>query len=185
MLTRKCSYCKEIKNTNEFRTDNLNVSGLSATCHDCNKVIQKKWYANNSEKAKAKAKERYHANKELINAKRKEHRKLNPELYKKAAKEKYQNSDKIKYREAAWKKAGIKNMTVQKYNEMFLKQNQACSICKTHQSFFKRTLAVDHCHKTGNVRGLLCDNCNRALGYLKESKQIITNMLKYIENEIS
>lgn len=183
MEHRTCSYCKESKTHDNFRKDNLNKSGLSATCRACNIIIQKNWYNNNKEKAKAKANKKYHENKEAINKKRREHRQLNPELYKQAAKEKYHSSDKIQYREAGWRKAGIKNMTVKRYDELFLKQNESCGICKTHQSSFKRTLSVDHCHKTGNVRGLLCDNCNRALGYLKESKQIINNMLKYIENE--
>lgn len=42
-------------------------------------------------------------------------------------------------------------------------------------------LVVDHDHKTGKVRGLLCHNCNRALGLLKDNKEIIQNCLSYLE----
>ena len=42
-------------------------------------------------------------------------------------------------------------------------------------------LVVDHDHKTGAVRGLLCHNCNRALGLLQDSKENLMNCLSYLE----
>jgi hypothetical protein len=42
-------------------------------------------------------------------------------------------------------------------------------------------LMVDHCHATGKVRGLLCHNCNRALGLLKDDKSTIRRALEYLE----
>lgn len=41
---------------------------------------------------------------------------------------------------------------------------------------------VDHDHNPGNVRGLLCHNCNRALGLLNDSKETIENCLSYLES---
>ena len=55
------------------------------------------------------------------------------------------------------------------YNTMFEKQQGCCAICNTHQSNLKRSLAVDHCHETGKIRGLLCTNCNIGLGNFKDS----------------
>jgi hypothetical protein len=43
-----------------------------------------------------------------------------------------------------------------------------------------KKLAVDHCHKTGKIRGLLCQGCNMALGLLKDSPAIINNLARYI-----
>ncbi len=43
-------------------------------------------------------------------------------------------------------------------------------------------MAVDHDHKTGKTRGLLCSNCNRGLGLLKDSIQIVKNALKYLKD---
>ena len=183
METRICSYCKEPKQKSEFRIDRLNVSGLTATCNSCNNILQKNWYKNNAEKARLNSLERYHKYKEAINEKRKLHRKLNPEKYKQISKERYHKSNKVQNRESSWKNAGIKDMTVKRYDELFAQQNESCAVCKEHQSVFKRSLCVDHDHATGIVRGLLCDNCNRALGYLKESKLIMNNMIKYITNE--
>jgi nitrate/TMAO reductase-like tetraheme cytochrome c subunit len=60
------------------------------------------------------------------------------------------------------------------YNEMLLKQNNSCAICKKTNSGDKRTknLAVDHCHKTGIIRGLLCAACNKGLGLFEDSEKI-------------
>jgi len=56
------------------------------------------------------------------------------------------------------KKYGI---TLQQYNEMLKGQNYSCAICNQHESNFKKKLAVDHDHKTNEVRGLLCFYCNK------------------------
>jgi len=70
------------------------------------------------------------------------------------------------------------------YNLMLIKQNNCCSICKSDgfimQKGHKVKLVVDHCHDTGKVRGLLCHNCNRALGLLKDNTNTINNALEYI-----
>lgn len=65
------------------------------------------------------------------------------------------------------------------YNLLLLQQNGKCSICARHQSEFNRALCVDHNHKTGKVRGLLCNMCNQAYGLLKESTQAIENLFNY------
>lgn len=53
-----------------------------------------------------------------------------------------------------------------------------CEICNA--SFSNTTCHIDHCHASGRVRGLLCFNCNAALGMLKESIQILQNALSYL-----
>lgn len=76
------------------------------------------------------------------------------------------------------------NLTEKEYNQMLKNQNSCCAICKTNQSLLKRHLAVDHNHKTGKIRGLLCGNCNTALGLLKEDMDNITSLIDYlIKNE--
>ena len=45
----------------------------------------------------------------------------------------------------------------------------------------KMKLVVDHCHATGTVRGLLCHNCNRALGLLHDNTEVLLNAIKYLE----
>ena len=53
----------------------------------------------------------------------------------------------------------------------------ACDIC--HK---KHSLTVDHCHKTGNVRGTLCGSCNRAIGLFQDNKEFLTRAVKYLES---
>lgn len=71
-------------------------------------------------------------------------------------------------------------LTLEDYNLMFEEQNGCCKICKRHQIEFKRRLHVDHCHKTGNIRGLLCHNCNLALGRFMDNPVIIQSALEYV-----
>lgn len=64
------------------------------------------------------------------------------------------------------------------YNNMMRLQNSACKICKEKPL---SKLCVDHDHKTGKVRGLLCHSCNNSLGLLKESISVLQSMIQYIE----
>lgn len=72
-------------------------------------------------------------------------------------------------------------ITLEQYNEMFLKQNGLCLGCYKHQKDDKRAFAVDHNHTTGKVRGLLCGNCNVALGNAKDSPTILRRLADYLE----
>ncbi len=82
------------------------------------------------------------------------------------------------------KKATLKNkfgMTLEEYSTLLEQQNHQCAVCSTPRSLLKRDLSVDHNHSTGKIRGLLCDNCNIALGHLKEDIQRMNNMIQYVE----
>jgi len=54
------------------------------------------------------------------------------------------------------------------YNELLALQSGKCAICGKHQSKFSYPLHVDHDHKTGKVRGLLCSGCNGGLGHFEK-----------------
>lgn len=70
------------------------------------------------------------------------------------------------------------------YNDMLSKQGGTCAICKQPETFVHRgvlvSLAVDHCHKTGKVRGLLCRSCNQGIGHFKDSIQSLENAKLYL-----
>ena len=72
-------------------------------------------------------------------------------------------------------------MTLFEYNELFVKQEGCCGICKQHQTTFERRLAVDHCHETGKIRGLLCMKCNQGIGQLKDSIEVLSNAIEYLK----
>lgn len=62
------------------------------------------------------------------------------------------------------------------YQVMYADQSGCCQICRQHHD----VLCVDHCHSTGRVRGLLCNNCNRAIGLLGDSVSNLENAIKYL-----
>lgn len=69
-------------------------------------------------------------------------------------------------------------LTPEAYGKMLAKQGCRCAICR--QLPFKRRLVVDHCHRTGKVRGLLCDGCNLSVGHLKESVTNAESLVRYL-----
>ena len=87
----------------------------------------------------------------------------------------YRRNNKNKYRSSVLKT--LYGITLETYNEMYTKQRGLCEICGKH----KDVLCVDHCHSTGNVRGLLCKVCNQALGLFKEDPVVIRKGAEYIE----
>lgn len=66
------------------------------------------------------------------------------------------------------------------YNFMLAFQNNACGICRTPQSELKRAMSVDHCHKTGRIRGLLCSSCNTSIGLLKDSRELMHRASRWV-----
>lgn len=71
-------------------------------------------------------------------------------------------------------------ITMEDYKNMLVEQNSNCAICGRNQSEFKVAFHVDHCHTTGAIRGLLCGSCNRALGLLKDSCEVLDNAKAYL-----
>ena len=70
------------------------------------------------------------------------------------------------------------------YNRMFQEQGGVCKICNLPQKSTRNDrLAVDHCHETGKVRGLLCDGCNRGIGLLKDDYRIIERAASYLRSQ--
>lgn len=87
---------------------------------------------------------------------------------------KYDSSDvgrNNQYKKRGYKLNG-KNFTVDDYNKLLNKQNGTCAICgkkeigRSNIGEMKNNFIVDHDHETGEVRGLLCNGCNRSIGYL-------------------
>jgi hypothetical protein len=72
-------------------------------------------------------------------------------------------------------------LTLDQYDVIFNKQNGKCVICGRHQSELKLTLAVDHDHISGKVRGLLCNTCNRGIGYLHDDINLLEKAIQYIK----
>ncbi len=74
------------------------------------------------------------------------------------------------------KKFGI---TPEEYDKMFFSQSGVCLICRKPEKQSK-ALAVDHCHITGRVRGLLCSLCNTAIGKLDDNPKLLIRAAEYL-----
>lgn len=74
------------------------------------------------------------------------------------------------------------NLTEADYQALLKKQEGGCAICAQQQADTTgRRLAVDHCHTTGKVRGLLCGRCNTGLGMFTDNLELLTKAFDYLE----
>lgn len=122
-----------------------------------------------------------------------------PEQYRKYQSE-YRKKHRNKAREStiAWRltdngrnKILLRNygITLDQYNEMLAKQSGVCAIClqpekMMHGGKVKR-LCVDHDHKTGKVRGILCHRCNTTLGQYEDNPELMRNLISYLESNFN
>jgi hypothetical protein len=80
-----------------------------------------------------------------------------------------------------WKYQTKYGITLEDYDEMLYAQNGCCAICGSNDPGGSgKRFIVDHNHQTNEVRGLLCNNCNRALGYFQDSPRSISKALDYL-----
>jgi hypothetical protein len=70
-------------------------------------------------------------------------------------------------------------ITLDDWEKMFLAQSSACAICKCTNP--GRQWHTDHCHRTGNVRGILCHGCNTGLGYFCDSSAALQSAVTYLD----
>lgn len=67
--------------------------------------------------------------------------------------------------------------TAEEHNQLVKSQGGLCAICKE-----PKPLSLDHCHREKRVRGLLCRDCNLALGNLKDNVEFLRNAIIYLES---
>jgi hypothetical protein len=114
-----------------------------------------------------RARKRYLANPQLFHARVTAYRKANPEKRKKYN------------RQMVLSRRGLTELD---YVNLFVKQNRRCAICMRRTSGDVRTkhMHIDHDHKTGKVRGLLCKSCNNALGLFGDDISLLKAAIKYL-----
>lgn len=156
-MTKKCTKCNNSFDIKFFHKYKDSPDGLDYRCNKCVAKQSKKWYRKNKKRVIKKQKERS--------------RNLgleNPLFF-------------LKNRLAT-----VYKITLLEYNNLLNNQNEVCAICKNPEKVKNNMgkiirLGVDHDHKTDKIRGLLCTNCNRGIGYLKENIFILKNAIKYLK----
>lgn len=148
-----CSICRKNKPLDNFYKESRRADGHGYLCKPCCKE-----YLGN----------RYRAN---------------PEHFKKIQLKYLKNNPQKRKSSILKHQFGI---TIEQYDMMIKMQNGLCAICEEletakHQNGIVKQLSVDHNHKSGKIRGLLCHRCNLSIGLLKEDRKIFINALKYLE----
>lgn len=149
--TKSCTGCKEVKPVGEFHVSATKPNGRVVYQPRC-KVCYNAHYIS-----------KWHKKDDLDKRK---------ELFKR--KEKY-NSDWFK----SYRLATKYNLTVEQFQQMQADQDGKCAICIT--PITGSAVRVDHCHKTGKTRDLLCHNCNTLLGHAKDDVNILKNAIEYLK----
>lgn len=128
----------------------------------------KKWYMDNKTKRqeydKKYHKEYYSKHKQEMGDKQKNRRLIDPDgMRNTALKNKYK-------------------ITLSDYNDLLLEQNGRCAICGKDRDFGGQgnKLHVDHDHKTGSVRGLLCNGCNVGLAHFGDNVNSLSSAIEYL-----
>lgn len=167
---KKCTRCGKVKPLSKFHKRKRNPDGHQRWCKQCTKEYRKGYYNTNAEQARVEAKNWHERNKERDKSTHKAWCEAHPEQW-----------------AATRRKAGLRyryskyGLTLADYDEMLRTQGNGCAICgKTPEENGKR-LAVDHDHETGDVRGLLCDMCNKGLGCFGDSSQRLRSAANYLE----
>jgi hypothetical protein len=114
---------------------------------------RKEYILRTKDKVKLRSERYRNKNREKIRERLKLYALKNPEKIKLA---KLKQSLKKRYK-----------ITLDEYNEMYRKQENKCGICQIHESKLTKKLNIDHDHRTGKARELLCQKCNIALSYFE------------------
>jgi hypothetical protein len=181
---RICIRCSTRKPANQFSKDSQSLDGLNETCKTCNKIVFEEWGKRNWELAQTTSASCKACGKEFtlieLGARRSD-----PRIVKGYCKPCRKQLSAIKKRETERKHWHLKRLkghglTVQQYDQVLATQKYACACCGDKFTESLRP-CIDHCHKTGVIRGLLCHPCNVAEGFLKTINRA-RKMVRYMEN---
>lgn len=76
----------------------------------------------------------------------------------------------------------------EQFVEMYVAQDGRCKICRRRRAPFgnaRDSIAIDHCHATGKIRGLLCNDCNRGLGSFVDNPEFLRSAIGYLANALT
>jgi hypothetical protein len=122
----------------------------------------------------------YLANKEKINSKQRDWYARNRDSQLEKKKVYNETHAEQKHRSYLRRAYGV---TADEYERLLVTNDYKCEICLIDQRYTKKRHAVDHCHLTGKIRGLLCSNCNIAIGHLGDDKGKIMKAYEYISRK--
>jgi len=191
---RSCRACGTPKPPGDFTPGELRSS--SPRCRACVRAKNRASYDANRADRQARNRAYYQANRDaLLAASRIRHRE-NAEQYKEqralwwAANRDRINTERREFRSAETYRSWVwrlrkHGLTPEGYWSLLDQQQGVCALCGTADpgkagGSDERAFAVDHCHASGKVRGLLCHRCNRGLGYFRDHPEVLARAATYV-----
>lgn len=162
---KRCSKCRQEKDRGAFSKRARSKDGLQSWCRACLREYVQTWEDTPVGRLSRKQ----------INYR---HRQSNP-LFKEqdaARARARRHTPEGKRKQKAVHLRRHYGLALEQFEEMKQAQGGRCAICRT-----EARLAVDHDHVTGAVRALLCDLCNRGIGMLRESREVLLSAIEYLE----
>src|SRR5260221_14304745 len=171
---KRCLTCPEGQQwhpatTEFFFKSSVNKDGLRSQCKACRKIAQRAYEQRPEVQIKRQEHERSPKRKEQMRALRQR------------SQEKLLKQSRTRHLRNTY------NITDNNYQNMFTQQMGVCAICGKPESHISRRsgkvqeLTVDHCHLTGLVRELLCNDCNFLIAYGHDDTEILRKAIAYLE----
>ena len=167
VATRLCRTCDAVKPLEEFAKRPAMLFGRTYRCKPCSAAHSRAYRATVPDKIRQYSKKYWEKDPAAHRARVNAARRLHPDrarLYNKRA------ALKMKF-----------GMTVELYRELLAAQGGVCAICCAADGDIG--LAVDHCHTSGAVRGLLCRKCNWGIGSFSDNPSRLRAAAAYLERQ--
>jgi len=192
-VEKTCTKCGKTKPLSEFHKQRARRDGHRPACKECACAASREWNRANKERVLAVNRVYYAANKEQVLAAHRVYYAANKEQVLAANRAYYAaNREQFAARSRAYHAANRDRAASERlqrnygisladYDEALEAQDNGCAICGKTEAEEGKRLAVDHNHETDQVRGLLCENCNRAIGLLRHDPELLCSATVYLD----
>jgi hypothetical protein len=177
MKTKTCTKCQTEKALSEFYANGGFRDGVHPHCKKCRSEYHRKYHQKNREANCARSKKWREDNEKSYRAKKRAYYLKHKDLIRVKAKQ-----WDLEHQEESWAN-DIRyrfGLTSVKYYAILKDQGGVCKICGNPPKGKQKRLCVDHDHKTGVIRGLLCEHCNRGLGCFKDDPALLGTAMDYL-----
>lgn len=161
-----CGGCEKNRLLTDFQKNASKPDGLQTQCRECFKKLNKKYLDEHPTFSRDKARRYRLQDPSKVNDRMYQYRIRHPERHREAVK---RSQRKLRY-----------GITQDQYEKMVAKQNGLCAACGRPDPRHKN-LCIDHDHRNGKIRGLLCHGCNRALGMIEDSRDRLFGLIRYLD----
>jgi hypothetical protein len=171
MRKKRCQVCGKRRSLNLFYKNAETKDGLLSLCTSCHKNRGDQWRKKNSEQVR---KYRRWYMRRWRSKNKKQHLSYIRNYYEK-------NKRKIAKQQRTSRLKRAFGLSLAAYRSLYKKQKGKCAICGKRGSGKRKRLFVDHDHRTGKVRGLLCNKHNRGLGHFNDDPLLLLKAAHYLK----